>query len=58
MREELESEKNVTTQRGARRETPPHAGMTQLLSIGGEIQRLALEELSMPEMEPQRDMPI
>jgi hypothetical protein len=58
MREELESEKNVTTQRWARREKQLQGGMTQLLSIGGEIQGLAHEELPMLEMEPQRDMPI
>jgi hypothetical protein len=58
MREELESEKNVTTQRWARREKQLQGGMTQLLSIGGEIQGLAQEELPLLEMEPQRDMPI
>jgi len=58
MREELESEKNVTTQRWARREKQLQGGMTQLLSIGGEIQGLAQEELPMLEMEPQRDMPL
>jgi hypothetical protein len=56
MREELESEKNVTTQRWARREKQLQAGMTQLLGIGGEIQGIADEELPMLEMEPQRDM--
>ncbi len=58
MREELESEKSVTTQRWARREKQLQGGMTQLLSIGGEIQGLAQQELPMLEMEPQRDMPI
>ncbi|MGO9930713.1 MAG: DUF2130 domain-containing protein [Steroidobacteraceae bacterium] len=58
MREELESEKNVTMQRWARRDKQLQGGMTQLLSIGGEIQGLAHEELPMLEMEPQRDMPI
>jgi hypothetical protein len=58
MRDELESEKNVTTQRWARREKQLQGGMTQLLSIGGEIQGLAQEELPMLEMEPQRDMPL
>lgn len=58
MRDELDSEKNVTTQRWARREKQLQGGMTQLLSIGGEIQGLAQEELPMLEMEPQRDMPI
>ncbi len=58
MRDELESEKSVTTQRWARREKQLQGGMTQLLSIGGEIQGLAQQELPMLEMEPQRDMPI
>jgi hypothetical protein len=58
MREELESEKSVTTQRWARREKQLQGGMTQLLGIGGEIQGLAQEELPMLEMEPQRDMPL
>jgi Uncharacterized protein conserved in bacteria (DUF2130) len=51
MREELESEKNVTTQRWARREKQLQAGVTQLLGIGGEIQGLAQQELPMLEME-------
>jgi hypothetical protein len=55
MREELESEKNVTTQRWARREKQLQAGMTQLVSIGGEIQGLAQQELPMLEMEPDVD---
>jgi hypothetical protein len=58
MRDELESEKNTTMQRWARREKQLQGGMTQLLSIGGEIQGLAQQELPMLEMEPQRDMPI
>jgi hypothetical protein len=58
MRDELESEKSSTTQRWARREKQLQGGMTQLLSIGGEIQGLAQQELPMLEMEPQRDMPI
>jgi hypothetical protein len=58
MRDELESEKSSTMQRWARREKQLQGGMTQLLSIGGEIQGLAQEELPMLEMEPQRDMPI
>jgi hypothetical protein len=58
MREELESEKSSTMQRWARREKQLQGGMTQLLSIGGEIQGLAQQELPMLEMEPQRDMPI
>jgi hypothetical protein len=51
MREELESEKNVTTQRWARREKQMQAGMNQLLGIGGEIQGLAQQELPMLAME-------
>ncbi len=58
MRDELDSEKNSTMQRWARREKQLQGGMTQLLSIGGEIQGLAQQELPMLEMEPQRDMPI
>lgn len=58
MREELDSEKSSTMQRWARREKQLQGGMTQLLSIGGEIQGLAQQELPMLEMEPQRDMPI
>jgi hypothetical protein len=51
MREELESEKNVTTQRWARREKQLQVGLNQLLGIGGEIQGLAQQELPMLEME-------
>lgn len=51
MREELESEKNVTTQRWARREKQLQAGVNQLLGIGGEIQGLAQQELPMLELE-------
>jgi hypothetical protein len=58
MSEELDSEKNVTQQRWARREKQLQAGMTQLLGIGGEIQGIAQEELPMLEMEAQRDMPL
>jgi hypothetical protein len=58
MREELESEKSVTMQRWARREKQLQGGMTQLLSIGGEIQGLAQQELPMLEMEAQKDMAI
>src|SRR3984885_7671350 len=58
MSEELDSEKNVTMQRWARREKQLQAGMTQLLGIGGEIQGIAQEELPMLEMEAQRDMPL
>jgi hypothetical protein len=41
MREELESEKDVGTQRWAHREKQLQAGVNQLLGIGGEIQGLA-----------------
>jgi hypothetical protein len=58
MREELESEKSVTMQRWARREKQLQGGMTQLLSIGGEIQGLAQQELPMLEMEAQKDLQI
>jgi hypothetical protein len=51
MKEELESEKNVTTQRWARREKQLQAGAQQLLGIGGEIQGLAQQELPMLELE-------
>ena len=52
MREELESERNVTLQRWARREKQLQAGVTQLLGIGGEIQGLAQQELPSLELEP------
>jgi len=52
MREELESERNVTQQRWARREKQLQAGVTQLLGIGGEIQGLAQQELPSLELEP------
>jgi hypothetical protein len=51
MRDELESEKSVTTQRWARREKQLQAGVNQLLGIGGEIQGLAQQELPMLELE-------
>jgi hypothetical protein len=49
MRDELESEKNQTQQRWARREKQLQSGMSCLLAIGGEIQGLAQQEL--PELE-------
>lgn len=55
MREELESEKNITTQRWARREKQLQAGVNQLLGIGGDIQGLAQQELPMLELEPAAD---
>jgi hypothetical protein len=51
MREELESEKNVTTQRWARREKQLQAGVVQLLGIGGDIQGLAQQDLPLLELE-------
>jgi hypothetical protein len=51
MREELESEKNQTTQRWARREKQLQVGMTELLGIGGEIQGLSQQELPALELE-------
>ncbi len=53
MREELESEKSITTQRWARREKQLQAGVNQLLGIGGEIQGLSHQELPMLELEPE-----
>ncbi len=53
MREELESEKNQSTQRWARREKQLQAGVAALLGIGGEIQGLAQQPLPALEMEPQ-----
>jgi hypothetical protein len=52
MREELESERNVTLQRWARREKQLQGGVTQLLGIGGEIQALAQQEPPSLELEP------
>lgn len=50
MRKELESERNSTMQRWARREKQLQAGVAQLLGIGGEIQGLAQQELAMLEL--------
>jgi hypothetical protein len=52
MKEELDSERNVTLQRWARREKQLQAGVSQLLGIGGEIQGLAQQELPSLELEP------
>lgn len=52
LREDLESERNSTMQRWARREKQLSAGVQQLLGIGGEIQGLAQQELPMLELEP------
>lgn len=53
MREELESEKNQTLQRWARREKQLEAGKAALLGVGGEIQGLAQQDL--PQLELQGD---
>jgi len=45
MREELESEKNQTMQRWARREKQLEAGKAALLGVGGDIQGLAQHDL-------------
>lgn len=55
MREELESEKNQTQQRWARREKQLQVGVAALLGIGGEIQGLAqksLGELELDQSDP------
>jgi hypothetical protein len=49
MREELESEKNQTLQRWARREKQLEAGKAALLGVGGELQGLAQQDL--PQLE-------
>ncbi len=51
MREELESEKNVTMQRWARREKQLQLGAQQLLGVAGDIQGLSSQELKMLELE-------
>jgi hypothetical protein len=51
MKEELESEKNVTMQRWARREKQLDTGKAQLLGIGGEIQGLSQQALPVLELE-------
>ncbi len=51
MRDELESEKNVTLQRWARREKQLETGKAQLLGIGGEIQGLSQDELPMLDLD-------
>jgi hypothetical protein len=57
MKDELESEKNVTMQRWARREKQLEQGKVQLLGIGGEIQGLSQTELPMLDMEnPQLEL--
>lgn len=51
MREELESEKNSTLQRWARREKQLQSGMAELLGVAGDIQGLAHQALPALEME-------
>jgi hypothetical protein len=51
MKEELDSEMNVTQQRWARRLKQLENGKSQLLGIGGEIQGLAQNELPMLDLE-------
>jgi hypothetical protein len=51
MRDELESEKNVTMQRWARREKQLETGRTQLLGIGGEIQGLSQQDIPALDLE-------
>ena len=55
MREELESEKNQTLQRWARREKQLEAGKAALLGVGGDIQGLAQQDLPQLELDPDRD---
>ena len=49
MRDELESEKNQTMQRWARREKQLEVGKAALLGVGGELQGLAQQDL--PQLE-------
>jgi hypothetical protein len=51
MREELESEKNQTLQRWARREKQLEAGKMALLGVGGDIQGLAQQDLPQLELD-------
>jgi len=55
MRDELESERNVTLQRWARREKQLQNGVAQLLGIGGEIQGLAQQDVLLLELEADAD---
>ena len=52
MREELDSERSVTTQRWARREKQLQSGVAELLGVAGDIQGLAQQELPALELEP------
>jgi hypothetical protein len=53
MREELETEKNTTTQRWARREKQIAVAQNSLLAIGGDVQGLA--QTAMPQLEMDSD---
>jgi len=55
MREELESERNSTLQRWARREKQLQGGMAELLGIAGELQGLAHHGMAALEMELHHD---
>jgi hypothetical protein len=55
MRDELETERNTTLQRWARREKQLQAGVQQLLGIGGEIQGLAQQPLPALELQAAPD---
>src|SRR6202034_3861870 len=52
MRAELESEKNTTMQRWARREKQLQTGVAELLGVAGDIQGLAQQQLPALKMEP------
>ncbi len=54
MREELESEKNTTQQRWARREKQLQSGVAALLGVAGDVQGLSQQSLPMLELEPER----
>jgi hypothetical protein len=55
MREELESERNSTLQRWARREKQLQVGMSELLGVAGELQGLAHHGMAALELELQHD---
>ncbi len=57
IREELESEKNSTLQRWARREKQLQSGMAELVGMAGDIQGLAHQALPALEMEPDEQGP-
>jgi hypothetical protein len=57
MRAELESEKNTTMQRWARREKQLQTGVAELLGVAGDIQGLAQHQLPALEMDPDDEPP-